>query len=451
MTTRAIVCVLVLSACIPTEFDDLRGTSPTVALAPPDDYEPRGFGSVLTGYGGDLTGTFASRIAISAGAGSPYTIYPLMIGEELDLDTPVLDGCNDEYRCDPSAGRSLAGVPSFGTRQMCIVVPEPELATTHTHCEDDRTSPGIATSTTGVRLGWTAVGVPRAHPFGSALAGAPGEGDGALYRLTDRWDPYDIPGAMLPADGNFGNAIAIGVLDDDSVIVAAAATEGAMKRVVVAVTDVAVDGTLTTNVHACIDDASDNFGLALAIGDLNGDGMPEVVVGNGPGEDRANVVRVYDGASMPAAGTCDGSWTAFEISCPTLDGVSCPSSSLFGSALAIGDVDADGVGDLIVGEPSADVGDVGGAGAVFVFHGGGTIEELDDTVVAVHHSSPRDGAQLGATVAAVPGAIADMASGRRRDELAAGAPGVDRVYVFLCSGLPGDNPADTNSTQCQPQ
>ena len=80
---------IALGACVPTEFEDVRDEAAIVSLAPPDDYPKRGFGQVVIGYGGELAGTYVSRVAASAGIASPFTVYPLLIGEELRLDVAV--------------------------------------------------------------------------------------------------------------------------------------------------------------------------------------------------------------------------------------------------------------------------------------------------------------------------------------------------------------------------
>lgn len=452
--TRAplLFAALVLSACVPTDFDDLRRQATTIALAPPDDYPNRGFGEVVSAYSGTVRGVFGSRVAASAGTGTPFSTFPLLVGEELRLDTPLLDGCDEEAPCGAGAGVSLVGVPRWSDREMCLAAASPDTGEIRLRCEDDVTRIEIANGPSGQRFGESAAGLPE-HVFARAVFGAPGAfgGRGSVYRLPDRAPPVEIDlSEGFGAGGELGSAVAALAVDADTVLLAAAAPSGSAKRVIVAQSDVDGGGSVVTRVHACVDATTTGWGMALALGDLNGDGRAEVAIGSGQEPGRLEAVRVYDGATLPPAGTCTGTWpVAIELSCPDLEGVDCAAGS-FGAALSIGDVDGDGTGDLIVGTPMAEVDGVGGAGAVFVFQGAASLTDLDRTVVALTASSPSSGAGLGTSVAVIPGAVANASSGARRVEPVAGAPGADRVYVFLCTGLDGDSPSTTDGERCQP-
>ena len=111
----------------------------------------------------------------------------------------------------------------------------------------------------------------------------------------------------------------------------------------------------------------DVFGTSLAIGDVNGTGTADLVVG-APGEDAA-VGRVNDGALVVVPGTEEGLvgegsrqfWSGSNGSA----GVS-QSNDLLGASVAVGDVEADGQVEILAGAPGKDVGAVGEAGAVLV-------------------------------------------------------------------------------------
>jgi len=112
----------------------------------------------------------------------------------------------------------------------------------------------------------------------------------------------------------------------------------------------------------------DRFGSALAIGNFDGDANSELVVGS-PGEDLPGAaetgdVRVYRGIAT----------ATIEIQLWTQDGVAGLESETgdnFGYAFAIGDFDADGHDDLVVGIPGEDYGLPGSDfGTGLVLYGG---------------------------------------------------------------------------------
>jgi hypothetical protein len=105
----------------------------------------------------------------------------------------------------------------------------------------------------------------------------------------------------------------------------------------------------------------DRFGSAVASGDVTGDGVGDVVVG-APG---ADVDEALDSAGK-----------IFIFSGPELEQIislSSPKpqvSAGMGGAIAVGDVNGDGMDDVIAGSSGAEVSGIENAGQVAVFFGG---------------------------------------------------------------------------------
>jgi hypothetical protein len=157
------------------------------------------------------------------------------------------------------------------------------------------------------------------------------------------------------------------------------------------------------------------FGYSVSAADVNGDGAADIVVG-------APYENVGATLTQGRVFVFDGRTGTLILS---LDKPNPPSlAAAFGSALAIGDVNGDGRAEIIVGAPQDVVGGPIVAGRVYVFNGetGGLIRALDTP-------NPEGGGRFGASLAS-----GDV-NGDRCDDVLVGAPGEGtsdegRAYVF---------------------
>src|SRR6266849_3684196 len=196
------------------------------------------------------------------------------------------------------------------------------------------------------------------------------------------------------------------------------------------------------------ENSTTHFGLSIAVvGDLDGDGVPDLAVGapfqdgdfNGaPGFGQPqNVGKVFliSGATLGVIG---------ELNDPEFQQINLtfPDSKFggqFGTSVAgVGDLNGDGVPDILVGLPHHNVhiknDNLINAGRAFVFSGkdGSILFTLDDP-------KPEEGARLGFAVAGLGDVngdgIPDLLVGVPKKDSLAGLPDVGTAYIF--SGADG--------------
>ncbi|MBP7514092.1 MAG: FG-GAP repeat protein [Flavobacteriales bacterium] len=175
-----------------------------------------------------------------------------------------------------------------------------------------------------------------------------------------------------------------------------------------------------SNWSADSDQANASFGWSLAAaGDVNGDGYSDVVIG-APNFDNG---QAYEGRAFVFHGAAQGLSTSSNW---TLEGNQ--ASAQFGLSVAsAGDVNGDGLGDVIIGAPYYDNGQTD-EGRAFVCHGKTTGLYLTDWSV----ESNQAGARFGNSVAS-----AGDVNGDGYGDVIVGAPGYangqsqeGRAYVF---------------------
>ncbi|MEA1906596.1 MAG: FG-GAP-like repeat-containing protein, partial [Euryarchaeota archaeon] len=172
----------------------------------------------------------------------------------------------------------------------------------------------------------------------------------------------------------------------------------------------------------------DRFGCAIAHGDVNGDGIPDMVVGAYGNNSSSGVVYVYYGNSSIAA------WATAPDLTITNPGAS---GDRFGWAVACGDVNNDGFDDIIIGAYKNDTATHTDTGAAYIYYGdtamGAPDVMMSDPAASMGNNEDWFGYSL---------ACGDL-NGDGFDDVLAGAPGVDKeasgpiagkVFVYYGSG-----------------
>lgn len=173
-------------------------------------------------------------------------------------------------------------------------------------------------------------------------------------------------------------------------------------------------------------EGGDEFGSALAMGDVNHDGRSDLAVGV-PFEvvqdceecDAQGAVQVLLGSSDGLTATGN---TFFHVGSPGLPGRATDANEL-GDALTAGDFDGDGSADLAVTAPGADVNHRSGAGAVYVLLG--SPQGLQSKGLLVTQDTPGVPGSAESGDGFAMSVAAHRYAGGTRDSLAIGFPGED--------------------------
>jgi hypothetical protein len=417
------------SACSWSRFDDVTDDSPVVLLTKP--------GSMVDGFGVSLsTATNDGQTELLVG-GTPNlsgaALYDLGDGETPQITSVDTGYCSSGscFLSSLTGGFANARAPDQ-SRPLCFAVGSGTVLKQGlvVRCKDAHEytldMPPAAQELLAASI---AKNQPHDHPMATdrsadplLLASLPDERLAWFYpSKSDEFSELVLPDDAQIDDPSFGRSLAVLAVDGGRVLAL-----GVPGKSSVFLWKTADDS--NARYIGCLGENS-GTGRALGAGKVNRDESDDLVV-----SDDQNV-HVIDGAALfelpeTSSGACDSSFLPKgallnSFGCGSTSNLSGCELSEFGAAVAVGDLDGDGDGEVIVGAPKMTVRGQENAGALLIY-------DADDAgesafVDAKFISSAESGDELGRSI--VTPHIA------KRDIIAAGAPGKSKTALFYCSAL----------------
>jgi hypothetical protein len=413
------------TACDWREFDTLQNRTPVLAVDPPTGFpSSNDFAGVLLPVAPPADGSSAAWFLASAPEATGLALVkldPAGGASALTLTGAALDdlGGNPVTAMAeiPGAGTArtaLLGAPTFnsllivdlGSQTVSQFVPSSSLT-----ANDPLLGVGVAAGNlTGTAAPDLVVASSSSvHVFvdGSTTDITPGAGDltGCPITLSGQLPNHDRSNRALVV-GNLlasGPAIAIGT--------PGAAAPGSVSFFTATAIAVTCAGVLTAPATT-----DSGFGQTLAIGDFDGDGVADLLVGAPPSR-----VYLYKGPIAPGAA-------------PTATVPAPLGSASFGAALAAGNVNGALGDEALIGDPGATLDGQTGAGNVGVYTGPTLAKMAMPTPVLSEHDASA-GDAYGSAVGALPFCASAPCAAPPRLPLV-GAPSTAFVYFTLGSTDP---------------
>jgi hypothetical protein len=393
-----------------------------------------GAGAALSA--GDLDGLGGAEVAAAApGSGRVYVRpAPLeggALGEGYALAAEGVLALSEVADLDGDGAADLAaGAPEGSPGRVYLaqgpILEDRDLSLAPLQWSGDAEGDGFGTALVVADLGGDggpdlAIGAPWATHGGGEYEGAVYLFEGPLARAGVAEDADAVVLGGAPWVGA-GLSLAAGDLDadgQDDLLLGAPFSEDQAGAVYL------VQGPLDTATSLADADAAargdapgDALGLALAIGDVDGDGYPDALLGDALDSDGPTA-----GGAWLLRGPLDAP-RSLEQAEAAFSGLSTGDEA--GATVALSDVDGDGRADVVLGAPGADPGGATDAGAVYLFYGPvDGARDLDAADLALHHDLAGDRAGV------VRAAALD---GDGRADLLIGAPGGDAGGVYLLLG-----------------
>ena len=373
-----------------------------------------------------------------------------LVDEDGDRYASIESGGDDCDDTDASVNPGATEVTENGVDDDCDTETADEAAVAYSAWNDDYTASDVATTVivgdaTGDTFGQSIASISKTNPedgtddgYGDMVIGAPMvSGGGAVYVVygpTASGTASGVAGAVITGKAStdkLGYALATSSQDLDSayLLISSGASSTTDGYVAIAKVRDLEDGTIS-DVSTTIIAGSKSAGYQLGADSVWAD------LSSSSDENEA-IVTQFGSTSTKIYGalvfTDAISATSYADADAAIVGAS--SSDGTGNSSAAGDLDGDGIDDIIVGSELATAGGYSKAGLVNVQGGDGASGTISISSVDLIVNGPESGAQLGGYVYA-----ADI-DGDGLEDVIAGAPSQDDgdndgcLYIFISSGV----------------